>query len=100
MTADAGHHLAGSDIHHLFSDRMCKFPLGLMAPGADGIAIAPEHGQLVGTMDFMAACAYPRFHFRMPVKLVFIAGNGISVTAAAHMQLAAFEQILFIPGMG
>lgn len=100
MAADARHHLAGPDIHHLLSDRMCKFPLGLMAPRADGIAIPPEHGQLVGTMDFMTACAYSRFHFRMPVKLVFVAGNGIIVTAAADMQLAAFEQILFIPGMG
>jgi hypothetical protein len=47
MTADTRHHLTCSHIHNLFPNRVSEFPLGFMAPGANGIAIAPQHGKPV-----------------------------------------------------
>jgi len=89
MTAGTRHHLPGSRIKHIFTDRMGEGKMLSMATGAHIVNRCLEHGRMIGTVRRMAIIT------RIS-HLVFECGNLMFlesrfVALAAVMAILAFE---------
>jgi len=82
VTGEAGHRLAVSRVQHPGAHGMAELPLGFVTSGANGVAVACQHGRIVGSVRIMAGGAITDL-------LVLMRGGGVTlegtaVAASAH----------------
>ena len=98
MTAGASHHLTGSRVEHIFTDRMGEYSMLSMTGTADLIDGGFGHGRMVGTMGSMTVVAGVRHLVTVFCSIIPLESR--FMTIAADMALLPLQQSVIISGMG